>query len=386
MYIMVTTEYIIVGAGIAGLSLGIGLHRRGKEFVILERSQLVDGIGAGLGITSNAITAFEHIGMADKVKAVANPLDTLRIVDRKGKLLVNGDPGLIAGYDLTNYALHRSDLHQCLFRELPAERVHTRKQCAGIEERDGWYLLTCEDGSVFRGRYLVGADGLHSFVRRYIFPDSVVRYAGYTCWRAVIDLKEHFPYTSEETWGADGRFGITPLVNRQVYWYACINSAKPRDPYYTAFTIDDLRHHFREYHPAVVNALALTGNHRLIQNDIADMKPLPVYHKGHTVLLGDAAHATTPNMGQGACMGVEDAVVLLQELDRASSVAEAMAGFSRRRTERCRFIVATSQKMGRIAQLDHRFLVPVRNFLVRHLPAAIQRRQLAKVLDVSGVL
>lgn len=383
---MVTTEYIIVGAGIAGLSLGIGLQQRRKDFVILEQSPLVDGIGAGLGITSNAITAFEHLGIAAKIKAVANPLDTLRVVDSTGRLLINGDPKLIAGYDLTNYALHRSHLHQCLLRELPGERIYTQKQCLELKEEGGWYLLTCKDGSRFRCKYLVGADGLHSFVRQYISPGSTARYAGYTCWRAVIDLKDNFPYTSEETWGAAGRFGITPLVNRQVYWYACINSRQSRDPFYGSYTIDDLRENFRSYHPAVVNALSLTENGQLIHNDIADLKPLSAYHKAQVVLIGDAAHATTPNMGQGACMGVEDAVVLLQELDRSFSVEDAMAAFTRRRIDRCRFIVETSGKMGRLAQLDNRLLIPVRNLLVRHVPAVIQRRQLTKILDISGVL
>lgn len=383
---MVTTEYIIVGAGIAGLSLGIGLQQRGKDFVILEQSPLADGIGAGLGITSNAITAFEHLGIAAKIRAVANPLETLRIVDSRGQLLLDGDPKLIAGYDLTNYALHRSHLHQCLLAELSQQRVCTGKHCMQLEWQDGWYRLTCTDGSIFRGKYVVGADGLNSFVRQHLFPGSKARYAGYTCWRAVIDLKDSFPYTSEETWGAAGRFGITPLVNRQVYWYACINSRLPRSPRYTAYTIEDLRHNFRHYHPAVVNALALTDGSKLIHNDIADLTPLPAYHRDGIVLIGDAAHATTPNMGQGACMGIEDAVVLLQELDRSASVSDAMAGFTRRRIARCRFIVNTSEKMGRVAQLDSRVLIPVRNFLVKRLPAGLQRRQLARILDVSGVL
>jgi 2-polyprenyl-6-methoxyphenol hydroxylase-like FAD-dependent oxidoreductase len=282
--------------------------------------------------------------------------------------------------------LHRSDLHQCLLRELPPEQIHTQKEVVSIEAKKDGYLLQCKDGSSYHCQYLIGADGLNSSIRNYVFPQAWVRYAGYTCWRATITLEDNFPYTSEETWGHKGRFGITPLVNQQVYWYACINSPQARNPRFAVYTITDLRNHFKGYHPAVRKVLELTEQTSLIHNDIYDIKPLSEYHKGNIVLIGDAAHATTPNLGQGACMGVEDVAVLLQEIDQQSNSTKAFEQFSKRRTKRCKYIVNTSKQMGQIAQMDNRGLLPFRNFAIRNLPKFVQKQQLQKILDISAIL
>lgn len=380
------TDFLIIGGGIAGLALGIGLSQRKLDFLIVEQSDFIAGIGAGIGISSNAIAALEQIDMADTIKAIANPLQSMKLVFQNGKQLMDGDPQHIKGYDQTNYALHRAHLHHSLVSQLRSNDIMTQQKCISIQENKDHIIVAFENGNRIICKNLIGADGIYSIVRKHIFPKNKIRYAGYTCWRAVIDFpQENFNY-AQETWGINGRFGITPLINNQIYWYACINSKEERNPLYTAYTIEDLRNNFKEYHRNVIDALAITQNKQLIQNDISDLEPLQQYHKNNIVLIGDAAHATTPNLGQGACMGLEDAAVLLQEIDHRSNATLAFESFSKRRVARCTSLVNKARTMGSIAQFNYKPLIPVRNSMVRSIPAFIQRKQLKDILNIQTIL
>jgi 2-polyprenyl-6-methoxyphenol hydroxylase-like FAD-dependent oxidoreductase len=381
------TEYLIVGAGIAGLTLAIGFKQRNIPFVLIEKNKIIDGIGAGLGISSNAILAFQKLNIHKNIQRIANPLQHLNIVDENGKLLIKGDPYILPNYDLTNYALHRSDLHKTLLELVPKEHIQTQKELVSIKPLTEGYEVIYSDNTTFRCKYIIGADGIYSQIRHHIFPKSNIIYSGYTCWRATISLKYHTPHQSTETWGKAGRFGITPLTNDRIYWYACINTPTVRDTKYSQYNVEDLRNNFANYHQDIVTCLTHTTDDLLIHNDISYLEPLSQYHLGGIVLIGDAAHATTPNLGQGACMGIEDAVVLLQEIDKYShKVHKAFEQYSKRRISRCQFIVNRSTQMGKIAQLDNPILIAIRNQLVSIIPPFIQRNQFKKLLDMTKVL
>lgn len=383
----IKTSYLIIGAGIAGLSLGIGLAQRKKNFLIIDKVPKISGIGAGIGLTSNAIAALKTIGMDTKVQQVSNPLIGLSLANSKGKIIAEGNPQKLPGYNLTNYAIHRGHLHTCLLDELPHEYLMEHLECQTIRYHEKVYEVQCKNGTIIHCDYLIGADGINSVVRQFLFPESKLRYAGYTCWRAVINWPEQLPSSSIETWGAQGRFGITPLQNGQVYWYACINAPQVKDKQFTQFQIKDLQQRFSSYHHLVTLALQHTHDEHLIQNDIFDLQPLKQYHKAHAVLIGDAAHATTPNLGQGACMGFEDVTVLLQEIDKATStkIDDAFAKFTQRRQQRCNQLVNTARLLGSIAQIDQPWLIAIRNNAMGLIPQAIQNQQLKKVLDTRSL-
>jgi 2-polyprenyl-6-methoxyphenol hydroxylase-like FAD-dependent oxidoreductase len=187
---------------------------------------------------------------------------------------------------------------------------------------------------------------------------------------------------ASETWGTDGRFGIVPLAGNKIYWFACINAGQ-NDPVLPQFKMTDLQRVFRHFHEPVVSILENTRDADLIWNDISDLKPIPHFAFGNVVLVGDAAHATTPNLGQGACQAIEDAVVLADELSRHSDPAEAFAAFERRRLRRTHFIVNTSRKLGTIAQLSQPWLAGLRNTFFRLLPESVNERQMRTLLEVD---
>jgi 2-polyprenyl-6-methoxyphenol hydroxylase-like FAD-dependent oxidoreductase len=265
---------------------------------------------------------------------------------------------------------------------LSPEEVQTNKGCTGFERKEGGLLLHFSDGSSSRADYLIGADGIHSAVRQQLVPGSRARYAGYTCWRAVIDSPSPDLTETTETWGPQGRFGIAPLAQGRLYWFACIQ-APQNDARLQQYTVADLLRLFGHYHPPIPAILQSTENEDLIWGDIADLAPLPRYAYDNILLLGDAAHATTPNLGQGACQAIEDAVILAEEIARAPALPAAFRAFEKRRLARTHYVIRQSRRLGQVAQLQNRYVATLRNALLRALPARIQNQQMDKILQVD---
>jgi 2-polyprenyl-6-methoxyphenol hydroxylase-like FAD-dependent oxidoreductase len=244
--------------------------------------------------------------------------------------------------------------------------------------------LIFEDGTAHLTNYVIVADGIHSKIRQHLIPGIRIRYAGYTCWRAVI--KNQFLNINEtsETWGSKGRFGIVPLGDDQLYWFACINAAA-NSARYKSYQISDLCHRFEKYHSPIPDILKQTENERLIHNDICDIEPLDRFAFGRIVLIGDAAHATTPNMGQGACQAIEDAVVISNCIAQNSNYEAAFQAFEKRRIKRTKWVIDTSNSLGKIAQLENEYLIALRNTALRCLPKSVGDKQLKKIERVDFI-
>jgi 2-polyprenyl-6-methoxyphenol hydroxylase-like FAD-dependent oxidoreductase len=376
-------KLVILGGGIAGLTAAIALQRIGLQALVYEAAPEIRAVGAGLVLAANAIKAFKKLQIDQAVMAQGRLLDAFSIKDEKGRLITHTDSLATSGkYGADNFTIHRAHLHQVLRSFLNPEAVQTNKCCVQVARHDGQLLLHFSDGSTTQADYLIAADGIHSPVRRQLVPAAQTRYAGYTCWRAVIanpwpDLNE-----TTETWGPQGRFGIAPLAQGQLYWFAC-RKARQNDAHLQRYTVADLLHLFGHYHPPIPGILQATHDEHLIQNDIADLAPLPHYAFGNIVLIGDAAHATTPNLGQGACQAIEDAVILADEIQRAPSLPEAFRAFENRRRKRTHYVIRQSRLLGDIAQVQNKYAGALRNALLRALPASVRDQQIDKILGVD---
>lgn len=192
-----------------------------------------------------------------------------------------------------------------------------------------------------------------------------------------LDLKGAY-----ETWGSSGRFGFVPLTHNRIYWFACVNARKD-SKIMQEFTVENLYHHFEGFHSPIPEIISATKNEELIWNDIADLQPLDRFAFGNMVLIGDAAHATSPNLGQGACMAIEDAVILSNEMQKNHDYQRAFKEFERRRLERTHWIITTSRRIGWVAQLENSFLIKVRNQMVRLLPLSWREQQIRKLYDID---
>ncbi|RKO73204.1 monooxygenase [Sphingobacterium puteale] len=377
------STFIIVGGGIAGLCAAIGLRQLGIEAHVYESVPELKGIGAGFGLAANAMQALDHLGLKDEISQIGHYLGSYNVLDQKGNILVEPNTKTISQkYKQDNFAIHRADLHGFLLSKIPDSQIHLGKRALSFERLGEKIRVHFADGSQVMGNALLVADGVHSLIRQQLLPTSIPRYSGYTCWRATIDNSSIQLKKSTETWGAKGRFGMTPLVGNRIYWYACINSVQ-QNQHLKNWTTADLLDNFKDYHAPIPTILLETKDTELIWNDIIDIVPLRQLAFDNILLLGDAGHATTPNLGQGACQAIEDVAVLLDELKTASSIQKAFSRFETRRLDRVNYISNTSWQIGKIAQWENPLLIGMRNFFMKIMPNELKQQQLNKLLSVD---
>ncbi|GAB3716413.1 FAD-dependent monooxygenase [Spirosoma flavus] len=380
---MNNNQFTIVGAGIAGLTTAIALRQIGIQPTIYEAAPIIKPLGAGLGLAANAVKAFQKLGIAESILNAGRLLDAFVILDQHGRTITRTDSKAISQkYGIDNFTIHRAELHCELLSHLGDTPIVTSKRAIQTVQNNGRVIIHFDDGTEQTTDYLIVADGIHSPIRQQLLPGSQPRYANYTCWRSVIDNTDLNLSEATETWGPNGRIGLVPLTNNRLYWFACIN-AQPNDPQLRQYTTSDLLRVFGDYHAPIPQVLDRTDNQKLLWHDVYDLKPLSQYTFDNIVLIGDAAHATTPNMGQGACQAIEDAVVLADELKKGGSVPDAFNRFEQRRLKRTHYITDNSRRIGQIAQTQSPVFAWLRNSVFRLLPSSVNEQQLKRVYDVD---
>jgi 2-polyprenyl-6-methoxyphenol hydroxylase-like FAD-dependent oxidoreductase len=375
----------IIGGGIAGLTAAIALRRAGHEVVVFEAAPDIKFLGAGLVLAVNAMKSLAKIGIADQVVPMGQQLSGFTVLSQSGTILNEMDiQTMNRKYGLGNFSIHRGALHQVLLNALPNVKVETGKRAMGMEQDEQSVTIRFQDGSTHRSQYAIVSDGIHSAIRQQLLPESRPRYAGYTCWRGLTENPGVALSSATETWGTQGRVGVVPLKDNMIYWFACINAAYD-DPHMKQMKITDLYKRFAHYHAPIPQVLAATANERLLWNDIMDIAPIEHFAFGRALLVGDAAHATTPNMGQGACQAIEDAAVLLDEMEKHPHAAleRIFIQFEQRRIPRTTMIVNRSLSAGKIAQIELPWLASLRNFAIRNLPARMSQGQLESVYQTD---
>ncbi|HTF80329.1 MAG TPA: FAD-dependent monooxygenase, partial [Cytophagales bacterium] len=197
------------------------------------------------------------------------------------------------------------------------------------------------------------------------------------CWRGIADLSVSYPHREcvIESWGRGRRLGIVPLAAGKVYWFAVIN-AKEADPSMKHASQQDLLSMFEEFHPDYLSVLQQTPASHIFWSDLHDIKPIHQFAFGNILLAGDAAHATTPNMGQGGCQALEDAAVLMDVLQKDGHMERAFLDFESKRIPRTRRIIETSRNIGRMAHLQNPILVKLRNTFMKLIPEKATLTQL----------
>jgi 2-polyprenyl-6-methoxyphenol hydroxylase-like FAD-dependent oxidoreductase len=257
--------------------------------------------------------------------------------------------------------------------------VRLGRTCVGFEQQPDRVIARFVDGTTAIGDLLVGADGLHSRIRATLHGESHPSYAGYTVWRAVVRF-DPARITAGETWGPRGRFGIFPVRDGRVYWYASVNApegerAEPGERRL-------LQRVFDGYHDPIPALIEASAEESIVRNDSYDRPPLARWGEGCVTLLGDAAHPMTPNLGQGACQAIEDAIVLAERLRGAADVPGALRAYEQRRLERTRRIVERSRALGRLAQLENRALAALRD-AVMPIAAPLQKMEIERILGAE---
>lgn len=381
-----TKEIAVIGGGIGGLTLAIALQRKGFNPTVYEQAPQLKAIGAGLGLSGNAIKAFSEIGIEEAVLKAGSVLKRMAIKDVAGRVLNETDSEKVSKkYDIANnFSIHRADLHEALLQQVDRSKLVLGKTCIDFQQTTTKITLAFQDGTTATTDYVIASDGINSIFRKKLLPAAAPRYSGYTCWRAVISYAPSDFNRDEttETWGPGARFGIVPLSKNRLYWFATLN-ATAKNETLKSYTPQDLLRHFKSFHHPIPEIIENTKAEELIWSDISDLAPLKQFTFHNILLLGDAAHATTPNMGQGACMAIEDAAILANCMGKYTSIEEAFSKFEKKRIVRTTQIVNTSWRLGKIAQLENPLLMQLRNVAIRSTPARMAERQIKFLQEIS---
>ncbi|KAA6223372.1 FAD-binding protein [Streptomyces albofaciens JCM 4342] len=350
---------IVIGGGIGGLTAAVALHRQGWEVTVLERAAALEPVGAGIALAANAQRALDTIDVGDAVRGMAVPQFRGEIRTPRGRRLARTDNGAaVRRFGGPVVVTHRAELIALLAGRLPEGAVRTGAPAEVVDPGDparpdhpARVRLPAPAGSArpshLTADLVVAADGIHSAARRALFPGHPEpRYAGFTSWRLVVPALRR-PYAAHETWGPGGLWGSVALHDGRVYAYA--TAAVPPGGRAPDDERSELLRRFGGWHRPIPEILAAADPAAVLRNDVRTAaRPLPACHRGRVALLGDAVHPMTPNLGQGGCQAIEDAVVLAHRVASDRPLAAALDAYSRERLPRTTEVVRRAERVGRL--------------------------------------
>ena len=360
----------IVGAGIGGLTAAALLIEQGHDVSVFEKENIVSELGAGIGIGGNVIEKLNGYDLAKGLKNIGQVIDMMEVRDDKDKLLSK----LKLKKNTVNLTMSRQSLLEVIKSYVPDSAIFTNHNVTGIENGDLKVTLQFSEQTSQSFDLCISADGIHSNIRQAIVPNSKPIYQGYAVFRGLvddIDLKDN--NVAKEFWSTKGRVGIVPLLNNQAYWFISI-SAKAHDSKVHAFAKPHLQARFNHFPNEVRQILDKQSETDILLHDMYDLNPLKSFVYQRVVLLGDAAHAMTPNMGQGAGQAMEDAIVLANCM-QSYDFDLALERYNKLRVKHTKKIVKRSRKIGKTAQRTNKFVVKARNKIAKILPDRLLSNQ-----------
>jgi FAD-dependent urate hydroxylase len=365
------TRILVVGAGIAGLAAARTLARAGFSAEVVERQPAWDEAGTGIYLPGNAARALRALELEQAVLERGVVIPRQRVSDERGRLLVEIDLAELWDGVGACVALQRTDLHAVLRDGAREVSIRVGVGVSGLGEQDG--LLSVEFGDGTAGEYdlVVGADGIRSTVRRLAFgSDATARPVGQVGWRFVTACPAEIT-----TWsvmlGHRTAFLTIPIGNGRVYCYCDVMSSPEED---RPEDLDRLFSGFAEPVPRLIDSVP---DRALVHRSTIEEVVLDSWARGRVVLIGDAAHATSPNMAEGAAMALEDALVLAECLRRLDAIPAALSAFEARRRPRTDWVRAQTHRRDRTRYLP----TAVRNAVLRTFGRRIFRSNYRPLLD-----
>ncbi|MEU4579708.1 FAD-dependent monooxygenase [Nonomuraea sp. NPDC023979] len=358
---------IVAGGGIGGLAAALALVRAGWQVKLFEQADQIRALGAGLALAPNAVRAIDWLGLGDDLRSKGVMQGGAGLRTSRGRWLMHTHiEELKRRYGVPGYVLHRSDLMAMLTGALPDGVISTSHRVTRVDPAAGSVDYAGPHGpGTASAEVIVAADGIHSMLRQSLFPTHPSpTYAGYVTWRGVVPQGAVRAGEMTESWGRGRRFGIAPLVDGRIYWYATLGVPAGA---LTELTLDQLAERFAGWHEPIPQLLAATPPETLLRHDIYSLTaPLSTFTVGKAVLLGDAAHAVTPDLGQGACQALEDAVTLATSPD--------LKAYDLARRPRTQHLVKVSARSGKLAQASRPATAFVRDAVAWATPTPLYMR------------
>jgi 2-polyprenyl-6-methoxyphenol hydroxylase-like FAD-dependent oxidoreductase len=379
---------LIVGSGVAGVAVAHGLRQIDWEPTVFEKADDVRNlyVGSGIHLWNNTMRAVKALGLEDRVMAVSGPgavVEHMKFFTPKGKLLADvkaGEFGRKIGGDCIG--VNRAELLPSLAEALPAGVIQTGREAVGFEQDAGGVTLRFADGAEERGEVLIAADGLHSNLRKQITGrDEAPRYAGYTIWQGIVTKAStelapmgDFPLV----YGPGLRFCYYRVDDDRLYWFAVANADEGGAD--GPGVKDQLFKRFEGWMDPCEQIIELTEEKAIHRRDLYDRDPIKQWGDGRVTLIGDAAHAMTFDIGQGAGMGIEDAVVMKRCLSEEADIPTALRSYEKQRQPRSAHMQKLSRRVGQFGRWKNPVAVGMRNLGTRLILGGPMVRQFEKDL------
>lgn len=367
------TQIAIVGGGIGGLTTALALKQSGFDSEVFEQAPALHDVGAAIAIWPNAMRILERLNLADQVLVKAGMMKEIRWVDQNGWLInsvsIPETPPAVA--------LHRADLQHILVQALPP--LHLAHTLINHSQQHDKVTATFTNGRSIEANFLIGADGIHSHVRDQFLNDGDPVYRGYIVWRGISQTTPSSipPNTAIEIHGRGKRFGIGPVGLGRTGWWASAN-----------LSIDDTHHElsrlFAGWYTPVLDLIEATPQSSILTTPAFDRPANKRWGTGRMTLLGDAIHPTTPNLGQGGCLAMEDAIVLARCFEKYGAVEEALRNYERHRCQRTKMISSYSRYYGAIGQWENVWARGLRRAALALAPEPLAHRLMQIVFDYDS--
>jgi 2-polyprenyl-6-methoxyphenol hydroxylase-like FAD-dependent oxidoreductase len=336
---------LIVGGGIAGLSFATALYRQGLKAELVERSTAWPAIGAGINLPANGVRALRALGLGEAVDRTAAEVRRWGFFDQQGELLCTTDlrelwreVGLCLG-------ITRVKLQEVLLTGAAAVPHRLGVSLTALTQQASSVEVRFSDGTSGKYDLVVGADGIRSTVRNLAIGSSAPLYAGQMAWRSIIPTRPQGMVDMMLLMGDKYFFGLVPMGEGHTYGFGVIDGERFEDP--LVGRLDRFRRLFAGFGAPVPAYLAALQSDQQLHFGPIEWVELDQWYRGRVVLIGDAAHAGPPHMGEGGCMAMEDALVLAEVLRTADSLASALEAYVLRRRPRANWVQKQSRAAAR---------------------------------------
>ncbi|HEX7332055.1 MAG TPA: FAD-dependent monooxygenase [Pyrinomonadaceae bacterium] len=366
-------QIAIVGGGIGGLTAALAFRKHGFEPDVFEQAPELLDIGAAIAIWPNAMRVLDRLNLADTILEQAGVMEEIRWLDQHGRLINRVS---IKEQLFPAVALHRADLQHTLLTALPQSSIHLGYTLINHEQRGEKMMATFANGESIESDFLIGADGIHSRVRSQFLNDGDPVFRGYTVWRGISPTTPSaLPSTAAiELHGHGKRFGLGPVGKGRLGWWATANTPNS----------EDLLRLFAGWHRPVLQLIEATPSSSILKTSAFDRPATQNWGHGHMTLLGDAIHPTTPNLGQGGCLAMEDAIVLARCFEKYGATEEALRRYERARHKRTSAVSSYSRYYGSIGQWENVWARGIRRTTLALVPESLARRLMQIVFDYNA--